>query len=383
MPPDTSTHATQQGALLIDAGRAQAALSHLHRAVAADPESVRAHCLIAVAHIELDDPARALDAAKTAVGLAPDGDWGHRLMALSLAMLGKKRQAKAAALEACRLAPGDAAAHIVLSRALQAARDEAGALAAAQRAIALDANEAETHHQLGLVLLAHNRLGEAEQAFLDTLALRPGHARALNNIGVVHRRQHRHAEAVDEFELAARASPDRRIARQNITDLGRIARLQRRIAVCFMVATIGCAAVGEASGALVTLAFALVFEWLHRSGMRRLDDASRALIADDARARRFHPLRWDWHWLLRLRPWWWQPSREIVRAIPAGVLLGANLALLALAVAALLAAAHPHIESAGGWAIPLATLLPFTLRRFRRNWRLRHPSKRSWRAGGE
>jgi hypothetical protein len=38
------------------------------------------------------------------------------------------------------------------------------------------------------------------------------------------------------------------------------------------------------------------------------------------------------------------------------------------------------MESPGGWTIPLAVLLLFTLGRFLRVWRRSHPSKHSWQA---
>jgi Tfp pilus assembly protein PilF len=354
--------------VLIDVGRPNEALVHLHQAVAQDPGDSRAQCLIAVAHLKLDQPGDALKAAAASATLDPEDAWPQRLMAIAFGELGKTRKAKAAAVEACRLDPQEPMAHIVLSGALQASGDEAGALAAARHAIELHPALADAYNQVGIVLLAQDRLAEAEAAFRAALAIDAEHPKALNNLAVVHLKMKRRDEALDEFEKAAKLDPSSQIARRNVLVVGG-AHMKRRLAIAFAIIGVPALVAGQFIVAAVLLGIAAASELLRRASLKELDEATRTLVHDDERARRFHPLRWEWRWVTRLRPWWWLLIREVTKQIPASLLFGINIGALALA----------GIAQNGEWAIILAVALLFTSRRFYRLWRRKHPPRGSWR----
>ena len=367
MPAEHSGRTADRGALLLDAGRPDDALTELYQAVAADPTDARAHCLIALAHTQLGAPDRALQAASDAVGLQPESDWAHRLVAISLLSLNKNRKARRAALEACRLAPGEAHCLTILARTLLACHDQAGALEAAEQAVALAPSDPDAHNELGLVFLAHRSLEDAEQQFLHVLALDASNALAMNNLAVAHLRMHRGADAAKEFERAAAMDPGLTIARANILKIGQAARLKGRLAVMLFVFAAAAFAV-QPGGASIMVAVAIYLLYQRRDALARLDSPARALIQDDARARRLRPGRWDWRWVTRLRPWWWVLGREVGRQIPAALVLSLNVVVLALYG---FAWAGGNRESAWGVAIALVPL-PFTARRFHRGWRRKH-----------
>ena len=360
-----ATGARERGAALIDAGRPTEALIHLRRAVADDPGDAGAQCLIALAHLKLNEPERALEAAAAGAALDPENGWPQRLMASSLGELGKKRKAKAAALEACRLEPQEPMAHIVLSRALQTTGDEAGALAAARHAVELHPGSPEAQHQVGCVLLAHERLPEAEAAFRAVLALDAEHSNALNNLAVVHLRMDRSAEALDELELAARLDPRSKTVRGNLIWIGHVARIRRRVAVLFALLGAGMAAGGHSRAALFSLGIAGAIELRRRSTIKDLDAPARTLIDDDARARRFHPSRWEWKRLQQP----WLLVREGAKKLPASLVLGINVGVVAIYA----------VNGGLAGVIITALVLPFTARRFYRLWRRKHPRQGSWR----
>src|SRR6516162_2417160 len=91
---------------------ASALLSHI---VAAEPESSRAWCLMARAHLGADRYAEAIEVANRAVALDPSDEWPHRLASNALVHLGNYSDALRAAHEACRLAPSYWQTHVCLA----------------------------------------------------------------------------------------------------------------------------------------------------------------------------------------------------------------------------------------------------------------------------
>jgi Flp pilus assembly protein TadD len=302
---DPAGSARAHGAALIDLGRPAEALAHLRKAVAQDPGDSLAHCLIAHAQLQLNKPREALEAATAAAAADPENATPHRLMAIAFAKLGRKPQAKAAALEACRLDPHEPLAHIVLSAALQTTGDEAGALAAARHAVELDPAMGDAHNQVGLIMLAHRRLPEAQAAFRAALALNPEHPQAINNLAVVYQRWGYQGTALEGFENAAKLDPRFTTARQNVLKIGGASRKARRLAVVGgLFGALGLAT-GTYGLAVVFIPYAAIFAYVRWSRMQSLDPATRTLVRDDERARRFHPTGCDWDWLTKPQRWWW------------------------------------------------------------------------------
>jgi hypothetical protein len=138
----------------------------------------------------------------------------------------------------------------------------------------------------------------------------------------------------------------------------------RRFAVAVAVLALVTAFTEPLPAALLLLA-AGGFELVRGLEVRRLSPPTRALLADDRRARRWKPHRWHWRWATRLRPWWWL----LLSRLPPPVLLAANAGLLGLAVAG----------GAAFWVLAFAIALPFSLMRSWRWYRRRHPGASSWR----
>src|SRR5260370_10626836 len=90
---------------MLDVRRFDEAAELLARVVAGEPESSRAWCLMARAHLGADRYAEAVTAANRAVALDPADEWPHRLASNALVHLGHHADALRAAHQACRLAP--------------------------------------------------------------------------------------------------------------------------------------------------------------------------------------------------------------------------------------------------------------------------------------
>jgi predicted Zn-dependent protease len=89
---------------MLDVKRFNEASELLARVVSAEPESSRAWCLMARAHLGADRYADATVAANRAVALDPGDEWPHRLASNALVHLGNFSGALRAAYEARSLA---------------------------------------------------------------------------------------------------------------------------------------------------------------------------------------------------------------------------------------------------------------------------------------
>src|SRR5260370_39147035 len=78
---------------MLDLGRYDDASSLLARVVAAEPDSSRAWCLFARAHLGAGRYQPAVDAANRAVSIEPGEEWPHRLASNALMHLGQHRAA--------------------------------------------------------------------------------------------------------------------------------------------------------------------------------------------------------------------------------------------------------------------------------------------------
>jgi tetratricopeptide (TPR) repeat protein len=201
---------------MLDVRRFREASELLARVVAAEPESSRAWCLMARAHLGADRYADAVTAARRAVALDPADEWPHRLASNALVHLGKFADALRAAYEACKLAPSYWQTHVCVAQAALAAQRFDIATEAASRARGLAPNEPDVHFLSGKVSLARGDLTEAREHQERALALDPAHSGAMNELGRIRLRRHDTAGAIRHFINAARATPDERIYSRNI-----------------------------------------------------------------------------------------------------------------------------------------------------------------------
>ena len=222
---------------MLDVRRFDEASQLLARVVSAEPESSRAWCLMARAHLGADRYIEAVTAAHRAVALDPADEWPHRLASNALVHLSRYQDALRAAYEACRLAPGYWQTHVCVAQAALAAQRLDVATEAAARARGLAPNEPDVHFLSGKVSLARSDLAGARAHQERALALDPGHSGAMNELGRIRLRRHDTAGAIRHFISAARATPDERIYSRNI-DVVLLRTVSRTIYVFTLIALI-------------------------------------------------------------------------------------------------------------------------------------------------
>ena len=82
---------------MLDLGRYDEASTLLARLVSTEPDSGRAWCLFARAHLGADRYAEAVEAANRAAAIEPGEEWPHRLASNALMHLGNHAEALRAA----------------------------------------------------------------------------------------------------------------------------------------------------------------------------------------------------------------------------------------------------------------------------------------------
>jgi tetratricopeptide (TPR) repeat protein len=222
---------------MLDVRRFDEASALLARVVSAEPESSRAWCLMARAHLGADRYADAVTAANRAVALDPADEWPHRLASNALVHLTNYPAALQAAYEACRLAPSYWQTHVCVAQAALAAHRLDIATEAAGRARGLAPNEPDVHFLSGKVSLARGDLTQAREHQERALALDPGHSGAMNELGRIRLRRHDTAGAIRHFISAARTAPGERIYSRNI-DVVLLRTVSRTIYVFTLIALI-------------------------------------------------------------------------------------------------------------------------------------------------
>ncbi|HET9079965.1 MAG TPA: tetratricopeptide repeat protein [Trebonia sp.] len=205
-----------RAATMLDLGRYDEASSLLARLVSAEPDSSRAWCLFARAHLGADRFTEAVEAANRAAAIEPVEEWPHRLASNALMHLGNHGEALRAAAESRRLAPGYWQTHVCVAQAALAAGQPAIAAAAAAEARKLAPNEPDVHFLSGKVALARGGLDEARKHQERALALDPAHSGAMNELGRIRLRHHDTVGAIKHFISAARTTPGEHIYSRNI-----------------------------------------------------------------------------------------------------------------------------------------------------------------------
>ena len=275
---------------MLDVRRYDEASRLLARIVAAEPDSGRAWCLMARAHLGADRYAEAVEVANRAVTLDPSDEWPHRLASNALLHLGNYSDAMRAAQEACRLAPSFWQTHVCLAQAALAAHRLDAADDAAAQARALAPNEPDVHFISGKVSLSRGDLPTAREHQERAVALDPAHSGAMNELGRIRLRRNDPIGAIRHFLSAARATPDEQIYARNI-DVVILRTVSRTIYVFTLIALILIwvpavshtsrmpFAIGLASLCAVTAAG---FAWM----MHRLPPAARVVVRRTLRAPR-------------------------------------------------------------------------------------------------
>ena len=326
--------AEQKASALLQMGRPAEAAVMLRQALAHDPGRWRAAALLSTAELHQGNNEAAVAAARQAVALGPQQEWAYRVLSVAYTRSKRGDEARQAATTAVHLAPRQYQGYVVLVAALLQVRDRAGARKAAEQAIALNPESAAPFIQMSTAAYSAEDWELMEFACMNALAREPENVIALNNLGCALLRQHRGEEAVAVYERAARLDPSNESVRKTLY------RLSTKL-------------------------------W----AQHLLSDETRRLMAAERHARRFSVRRWDWHRLLRLRPWWWRAFE----ALPPPVALPIHILALGACVTAVAVGTSntsPIIfVFIGVW---LALMLPRSFYRLQVWWTVRHPRKGSW-----
>lgn len=204
---------------LLDIQRPRDAAALLHRHLASEPQNDQALCLLACAHLAMDDPRQALVAAGMAAAAAPNEEWPHRLASIALAADGQGAKAVVAAERALSLAPDLWLARMQLAYALGAAWRWEDALNAAKAAVALAPHEADAHAAVGYAAAGAEQWALAERAYDEALELDPAHAQAHNNLALLELKHRRLGTAARGFAAAVQDGGTRRTGAQNLRNL--------------------------------------------------------------------------------------------------------------------------------------------------------------------
>lgn len=168
---------TLYGQALYLAGRAQAAVEAMERAVKLAPNSLHTLNDLGVLLARVGNHVQAVNVLRRATVLAPTFAECHNNLARSLAELGRFQEAHQAAREAAELSPQSASPRINLSIALRGCGRTSEAVAAAEAATRLDPNSPLALATLAEALAAVAHLDEALVAINEALRRSPDNSR--------------------------------------------------------------------------------------------------------------------------------------------------------------------------------------------------------------
>jgi tetratricopeptide (TPR) repeat protein len=195
---------------LLEVGRWQQAQPLLASAIATEPTSARAACLMAKSHQLARDWHSMLAEAQRACGLDPGNEWAHRQRSFALRELGRPWEAVEAAREAQRLSPDSWQGRLQLVDALLACKNIDAAMNAwyvARDALAIAPDDPAVRATAGRVAMALGDDDAARTHFHAVLADHPDDAMARTCLAILDVRRGRGGAAARQFAAAAAADP--------------------------------------------------------------------------------------------------------------------------------------------------------------------------------
>ena len=202
--PADAEHAL--GVAAYQSGAFQAAVAHVRRAIALDPNAAAFHANLSEMLRRVGDPAGAEAAARRALALAPGMPGALTNLGVALYERGDYAGAVEAHRGAIAADPAFAEAHSNLGNALHALRRYADAQAALERAVALRPTYADAWANLGTTLHHAGRFDAAAAALRRAIALAPGHANAHTGLGLLLLMRGDFAEGWEEYAWRAGSS---------------------------------------------------------------------------------------------------------------------------------------------------------------------------------
>ena len=161
-----------------NAGRADEALAHAERAVAADPNDEWIHRLRAIYHQDRNEHDLSVAAAREAVRLAPEASSDLFVLSDALMHAGELDEAMQVALRMREVAPESVWSHEMCGGVALKQKQYAGAEAHFRRGLSLAPDRYVSLSFLGLSLLHQGRPREAMDCFMGAQIQRPHDKRA-------------------------------------------------------------------------------------------------------------------------------------------------------------------------------------------------------------
>lgn len=213
---DETETLTMRAQMLVDLGRPTEALLLLHRALGHTPDDDEALCLLSVAHWNLAQRDEALTWAERAVAARPEGIWAHQILACHLICMKQYPRALTVARETVRLDPENTESLNLLGHAQLESGYAVASRRTAGRMRRLAPDEYLTHELLIRIAYHQDRWPDVEKHCRDALAIDPNSytalcylAEALDNLspGDVSSQPGRLPEAIDCLDRAIRIDP--------------------------------------------------------------------------------------------------------------------------------------------------------------------------------
>ncbi len=196
------------GILAGQAGRTDASIDLIGRAIAVDPGVAAYHGNLAESYRRSGQWERAVASLRRAIALAPEAADAHNHLGIAFCALKQQGEALAAFGRAIELRPEFAEAHNNLGSALRQEGRLDEAIAAYGRAVQLKPEYAEAHRNLGSVLYDLKRFDEAIAAYRCALALAPHLVEAHLRLGNYLANRGRLDEALGCLRTAIALRPD-------------------------------------------------------------------------------------------------------------------------------------------------------------------------------
>ncbi|MGD0140956.1 MAG: tetratricopeptide repeat protein [Tepidisphaeraceae bacterium] len=180
--PDHADALHLLGVLAVQAGRLDAAVDFIRRAIAICSTNAIYYSNLGNALKDKKQLDQAIASYRQAIRLKPDYAEAHNNLGIALRNKGQFDEAITAYREAIRLKPDLAGAHYNMGVAFRRMGQLDAAIAAYRQAIRLKPNYAKAHNNLGIVLLDAGQPDEAIAAYRQTIRLRPDFAEAHGNL---------------------------------------------------------------------------------------------------------------------------------------------------------------------------------------------------------
>ena len=189
------------------AGRCREALDELDVVFESSPDAPAALLVSADCHLQLGEPAKAVEQLKPVAADHADNDAFSYVMGMALLRSGQPEDG-AVYLDRI-LKKGDSAeARLMLGMAQRAAADYTGARDEFAKAVALNPQLPMAHSLYGQALLATGDREAARAAFLKELAINPTDFESNLYLGVIFKEEQDHGEARRYFDKALTLRPD-------------------------------------------------------------------------------------------------------------------------------------------------------------------------------